>query len=351
MTEAARPEGNAGAENATPTEEDTSNAGVGDPTASPEPQPEPGVEPERQPGPPSTGFNIDDLVNGVDWTPHVEQLARWRQGHQLVGIPVLWLAPPGTDPITGVEHPADHIAPVFDETGYPWIITTQTCDLGGTAPGDRHPFIELAPVVHASTLEKNRVRLARDRQTGDLVPVRSPFPGHEPAEPEKPEWFADLRLEVPISKTVLLDRDPIDGFATEDAYIAFAEMLGYKKRRPALHAALAEDLPRLLDKFVTDNGAKKQCFAKVEQVRLLITDQQRLNPAAAAIYIITNGVALTDDETEIWNRFQAQASTMLKAHGIDAGPAIHCDVSDLKASVYRVTVPVHSAQLTALRFQ
>jgi hypothetical protein len=91
--------------------------------------------------------------------------------------------------------------------------------------------------------------------------------------------------------------------------------------------------------------------AKVEQVRLLITDQQRLNPAAAAIYIITNGVALTDDETEIWNRFQAQASTMLKAHGIDAGPAIHCDVSDLKASVYRVTVPVHSAQLTALRFQ
>jgi hypothetical protein len=337
MTEAARPEDNVGGENATP-------------TASPEPQPEPAAEPERQPGPPSTGFNIDDLVTGVDWTPHVEQLARWRQGHQLVGIPVLWLAPPGTDPITGVEHRADHIAPVFDETGYPWIITTQTCDLGGTAPGDRHPFIELAPVVHASTLERNRVRLARDRQTGDLVPVRSPFPIHEPAESEKPEWFADLRLEVPISKTVLLDRDPIDGFATQDEYIAFAEMLGYKKRRPALHAALAEDLPRLLDKFVTDNGVKKQCFAKVEQVRLLITDQ-RLNPAAAAIYIITNGVALTDDETEIWNRFQAQASTMLKAHGIDARPAIHCDVSDLKASVYRVTVPVPSAQLTALRFQ
>lgn len=343
MTDAATPEENADAENAITTEGDASSADVGELMSE--------HGPEQQSGPPSTGFNIDDLIAGVDWAPHVEQLARWRQGHQLVGIPVLWLAPPGIDPITGIEHPADDIAPVFDETRYPWIITTQTCDLGGTPPGDRHPFIEVAPVIHASSLDKNRVRLAREGKAGDLIAVRSPFSGHEPADPEKPEWFADIRLEVPVSKTVLLDRDPIDGFPTDDDYIAFAEMLAYKKRRPALHEALAEDLPRLLDKFVADNGPRKQCFAKVEQVRILVTDQQRLDPAAAALYILTNGVALTEEESEIWNRFQAQASTMLKRQGITLGPAIHCDVSDLNASVYRITVPVHSAQLNALRFQ
>lgn len=290
-------------------------------------------------------LNIDAMVVEVDWAPYVDHLAKWRQGHLVVDVPVLWVAAAGVDPFTGVDHGGEELAPVFDPAGRPWVITTQTCDIGGTPPGDRHPFIHVAPLVHARALDKNRVRLGLDRKAGDLVPVLSPFGDGS----EKPEWFADLRLQVPLSKAALLDQEPIEGFATEDEYLEFGVMLGYKQFRPALDATLSEDVPRLLDQYVKDNGARKQCFAKVEQVRVLVTPQ-RLEPTAVTFYIITNGVELTADEREVWERFQAKVSTALKVRKIIVSASVHCDVGKMSALAYRASVPVYSEQLNALRY-
>lgn len=304
-----------------------------------------GVDPGDPGGAEFHCLSIDEMVLDIDWSPHLAQLGRWRQGHLVVDVPAMWVAPVGPDPFTGYEVDAATGQAMFDPTGRTWIITSQTCDLGGTAPGDRHPFIHLAPLVHSSVLDKNRVRLAIERKAGDLIPVLSPFGGTTP----KPEWFADLRLQVPVSKAILLTRDPIEGFSAEDQYLEFGTTLGYKVSRPALDAALSEEVPRILDQYVKDNGARKQCFAKVEQVRILITPQ-RLEPAAVTFYILTNGVGLTPDEREVWDRFQAKVSTALKDSGVVVSASVHCDVSEISALVYRTAVPVYCEQLNALRF-
>ena len=299
------------------------------------------------------GLAIDDLISQTDWSGHTESLARWRQGHLVAQVPVTWLAPPGMDPITGEDLQAADLAPLYDPTGVPGVICTQTCDLGATPPGDRHPFIHVAPLVRGEQLSKSRLKLAQQGKAPDLIPVMSPHPVDGPdhvAVDAGSDWYADLRLQMPVSKACLLDRNPIEGFASEEEYQAFAERLAHKARRPALHAALAEDLPRSLTKFIRDNGATKQCFAKVEQVRLLVLEGGRLNPSRATLYVLTDGLPLADDEREVWARFQALLSTQLKDRGITVAPMIHCDVSELPAAKYRIAVPIPCEALNPLRF-
>lgn len=311
------------------------------------------------------GFDIDVLAKQTDWSKYEDQLAQWRQGHLLTDVPVTWLAAPGLDPITGVDQSASSMAPLFDPTGLPAIVCTQTCDLGATPPGDRHPFVHVAPLIRGDELDRNRRKLASQGKVSDLVAVRVPVPAPLPSgegasreagppalgkAPAPSEWFADLRLQMPISKAVLLDRQPIEGFEDEDGYTRFAELLAYKARRPALHAALSEDVPRMLTKFVRDIGAAKQCFAKVEQVRLLVLEGAPLYPARASFYVLTNGVKLDDDEREVWNQFQAQVSKPLKDNGIELAPLVHADVGQLSAVAYRSAVPVPCDALGALRY-
>lgn len=304
---------------------------------------------QRQPVDVPEGLPLGAMAADVDWKPHVESLARWRQGHLLTDVSVVWMAPSGPDPFTGVEHPGEDLAPVFDPgTRVPAIVTSQTCDLGATPPGSLHSFVQLAPLVRGDQLSSGIRKLARAGKLGYLVAVSSPYPVpvalNEDGSVRRPlpdqQWFADLRLQFPISKALLLEREPIEGFANDDGYLRFAEVLAYKAWRPALHAALSEDLPALLEKFVKENNANQQCFVKVDEVRVLFLVGDRLKPERASFYVLTDGIDLTADEMAVWARFQSQASQLLKEHGIAASPPMHCDVNQLSAAKYRASVHV-----------
>ncbi len=241
------------------------------------------------------------------------------------------------------------MAPVFAPgTQVPTIITSQTCDVGGTPPGSLHSFVQMAPLVRGDQLSKGVRNLAREGKLGYLVAVSSPYPvpvtvnedGSVRRPPPEQEWFADLRLQFPMSKALLLEREPLEGFTDEDGYLRFAEVLSYKAWRPALHSALSEDLPALMEKFVKENNAKQQCFVKVDEVRVLFLEGDRLRPKRAAFYVLTDGVDLSAEEQEVWARFLSQASQLLKEHGITAGPPIHTDVNSLSAAKYRASVHV-----------
>lgn len=319
------------------------------------------VEEEHDPTLAEVGLNIGVFAAEVEWGEHAEELDRWRQGHILDNLPIVWIAPAGMDPMTGIDLASDAVTPVYLDEGAPGVICSGTCDLGGLPPGSHHPFIEVAPLVHGDLLDRAIRKLASEWQIGYLVPVNSPFPAKVEQVHEEPEdgmrrrkdppheWFADLRLKVPASKALLLGRDPIEGFADEVGYENFAEALGYKARRPALHAALSENIPDLLETFIKKRGAKKQCFVKVEHVRVLVVEGTKLNPSRAGFFVIHDGVELTEDEQEVWFQFQAAAADELRKDGIKVGPMKHTGIGSMNADLYRRSTPVPCDLLGMLR--
>ena len=325
---------------------------------------------------------MDDLAGRAGWADHVDVLAQWKQGHLVSGLPLTWIAPPGVDPVTGLDLTEDSAGPVWAEESFDAIICSQTCDIGATPPGDQHPTVLVAPLVHESGLSSNsRRKLAADGKLGYLVQVLPADktarqnllaaatsqtvadppsdPNPEPlalrgvrATPRGHRWFADLRLLVPISKGMLLDRQPLDGFTSEAESLAFGEILAQKFRRPATHEALSEALPEMLKSFIQSSagGANRQCFAKVEQVRLWILDGDRLNPQRAQLLVLTDKGALDQGEQDQWAGLNQKASELFRQHDIDYAPLVHWDVNAMPASVYRQTVPIRCPLLGHTRW-
>lgn len=342
----------------------------GAPDAAPTPSPayaaeaaeEPEVAEEPELGLAELGLHIGELAADAEWSEHIETLGRWRQGHLVENIPVSWMAPAGVDPMTGQDHELGRVAPFFLEDGVPAVICSQTCDLGGEPPGSHHPFVHVAPLVHGSLLDDGLRKRAQEWQVGYLAPVNSPFPVDPPAEEpaaeddqrrrKRPmhEWFADLRLITPVSKALLLDREPIEGFGSEELYEVFAETLGYKLRRPALHQALSQTVPDALDKWVKKQGKTKTYIANVEHVRVLIFEGTALEPTRADFFVISNGIQLNDTDVEAWQRFQTIAADLLRPRGIAVGPLRCTDVSRMTADLYRRSTPIPSDVLNAPGF-
>lgn len=331
----------------------------------------------------TAGFSVDSVLAKVAWQEHEESLSRWRQGHLVAGLPLAWVAPAGLDPFTGLCTD-DAPGPVWPMGAFDAVICSQTCDLGASPPGDQHPWVLVAPLVHESGLGSNtRRNAAATGKLGYLVQVLpagdddrrllitasgsrkatakagagaqpkagggTPGAGDDAQQsrlnsvrdsPPGFRWYADLRLLVPVSKALLLSREPVDGFVTEQESLSFGEVLAQKIRRPALDVSLSEKLPRLLTEFVRNSGAKRQCFAKVEQVRLHVLRGDRLNPGRAQLLVLTNSGALDEPEQEVWSALNAKADTMCKQHGLEYAPLVHYDVTRLTADLYRKSVPV-----------
>ena len=87
------------------------------------------------------------------------------------------------------------------------IITTQTCDVA-EARMPRRPWIQVAPVYQLTA--------ARETTPPDYL---VPLPGGALGEGT---WFADLRIEIPVEKSILVGREPIQVFDSEDWEIRFA---------------------------------------------------------------------------------------------------------------------------------
>jgi hypothetical protein len=284
-------------------------------------------------------WSITDLLP-TDWTPYVADLARWKQGDLVLDLPVAWLTPGGTDLVTGADNPHDDVRPVaYPAARIPAVICSQTCDVGATPPGDRQPFVELAPLVpHSALGDRSVAKLALQGRIGYLVKTRPPFEGGPEAPETERAWFADLRMMFPASKGVLLGRQPVGGFDDENQRLLFAESVAVRFRRPALDPTLSERLPAALAKFVTDNKTSPAMTA-VEQVRLLIVGD-RLSPTRVQLLVLASDMPLPFEAQQVWLRFQAIAANLLKAAGLAVGPMTFTDPRHCSAERYRASVPV-----------
>lgn len=329
-----------------------------------------------------TRFSLQGLIDTINWSPRHDALGKWKQTDLLRGMPLTWIAPAGLDPVTGIDPELEDptVGPIWLEDDFDAIICSQTCDLGAGPPGDNHPTVLIAPLIHEDDLGSNkrrsdagkgilshlvrvlpadpdaraaaieaaqedrRVRAARknsinasevtDEHLAELGPLNvTDIPkGHR--------WYADLRILVPVSKGLLVDREPAGAFLTEDESLTFGEILAQKFRRPALHEALSEELPKVLETYVQNAGYTTNPFAKVDEVRLSILEGDRLNPVRGQLIIITENGALTPDEQAAWTDLNKSASRLFDTHGINYANLVHWDISNMQALLYRNTVPV-----------
>jgi hypothetical protein len=275
-----------------------------------------------------------------DWSPtDAAKLEQWKQGHLIVDLPLTWLMPGGADAITLIDNPLEFVAPAArsDVACAAAIICSQTCDIGAkTAPGTFHPFVLVAPLIHVSLIPTGETRnLAKEGKLGFLYPTLSP----KKDDTEKNAWYADLRLIVPVSKAVLLATSPREGLATEADSLSFGETLAQKFRRPALSETLSGKLPDALRRFIKDNGKNKRAFTKVEQVRLIVFERERLLPSRAQLIVIMD-TELSAEEKELWQRLETETSTMMSEAGISMMPMTFILATEIRATLYRQSVPL-----------
>lgn len=189
------------------------------------------------------------------------------------------------------------------------IITTQSCDLGEERPDPRQPWLAVAPVY--TVLPDS---LLRDREyVFELAP---------PAL-DGGIWVADLRIEMPLEKGLLVGRAPIEAFPDEDSYIAFANFLARRRGRPALasvfHEVLSVTTKRLKSESNAQRNLARRARPTVYKLMLAIEDGTRLEPVAAKLYVITDGAAMQDARAWFdlwWNA----ARLVAENHGLQLLP-------------------------------
>lgn len=232
-------------------------------------------------------------------------LVPYQQGH-LIARPPFFYATDLRAPIfspgreiadeLGEEEPGVEVVEVDPEHGPPYgIITSQTCEIVEERPQPLQPWIQVAPV--------DRCEPTSDLLKRDFV-VRLKPPGLEGGA-----WFADLRLEMPLEKSILLDRTPIEAFPSEADYEAFGNQLAQRRGRPALDSVIHNVVLKTMGDMKTENkpqrGKVKRFRGSVYKLKLAIEGGTRLDPVAARLYVVTKGERseeMTEWFAEWWDR-------------------------------------------------
>lgn len=292
-------------------------------------------------------MTIDDMVP-APWPEHVvTALDQWRQGHLIRGNLCVWLGVGGAqDPVTGDDFSNEGEALTaatagIGDTGY-MAIVSQTCDIAATGPGMRHPFIQVCPVRDIGTaFSTDKVNQIRDGEVVEYVYLT--------AAPElTKEWAVDLRLSVPVSKGVLVARQPIEGFASEEDELVLAARIAAKFERPALHDYLSKELVNDFTTFLSTAKRSEEWCDDVEQLRLEI-EGSRLAPKRIRLIVVTDIDLDRADREPLRNRWNSHKKR-LRAAGIAQAPIAFRRVDKMRLEEYRGSIPLNLPTLQRGRF-
>lgn len=222
------------------------------------------------------------------------------------------------------------------DTGY-LAVVTQTCDIAGTGPGSRHPFIQVCPVRDVgAAFSANKVDQIRGGEVVEYVHLT------QPPEPSR-AWAVDLRLSVPVSKGVLIQRQPIEGFAREEDELGLSARVAAKFERPALHDYLSKDLVDDFADFLARARNSEDWCDDVEQLRLQVVEGSRLTPERVRLIVVTdvdfNGVLIVK-KGPLRARWKSHKKR-LRAAGIEQAPIMFRSIEKLKVDDYRNSIPMN----------
>ncbi|WP_405949431.1 hypothetical protein OG588_26250 [Streptomyces prunicolor] len=292
-------------------------------------------------------FETLDSLIPEDWSDDcVVSLDAWKQGDLLPGCTLPWAAPSGLDPVTGVDSGTDsdgESAPVnwvhisVEDFRCAWaIVTSQTCDVAAVGPGARHPLVQVSPVVRIPNISDNRRAAIEGHEVTHLVALTRP--------PGEGFWVADLRINFPVSKQLLVVNDPVAAFASERDALDFAEHVASRLRRPSLHDMVSDVMVRSISQYIKNvQKGEPDWWEWVEQLRVLITGE-RLNPESVQLVVVQQE-KLEASQRKIWRDWATSFRKELRAAGIILTPVHFTTLDAMSARLYRNSIPLRVLEL------
>ena len=243
---------------------------------------------------------IDDGL-AATWDQRVrDACAPYRQGHLIERPPFFYVASAafGIYSLTREYGNPDLEDELFESAERPpyGLITTETCDLAEEdAKQPRHPWISVAPVYNMESRvdESQRENLQAHRiQYMRLL---------DPPGIGDGLWVADLRIELPLEKSWLVGRTPIESLRSHEDYEDLARQLAARRERPVLSGDVNHTLIRPLRRWVERMKPNRRDVALhgIAEVRILFAGSP-LNPDAASLLVLSKTEEISPDVQTIW---------------------------------------------------
>ena len=229
--------------------------------------------------------------------------------------------PPGEEPaapdVVDFPEAREFGAGVWDGIALEWkgmpemgVITSQTCDLNEEGE-------PLQPWFQMSPLHKLPVSCTGKTLPGFMYRIETPVG-------ETGEWAIDLRVEVPVEKTVLVGRPFRSAFRTEADEIRFADALGRRRDR----AALATSITSTVGHTLRERRRKKDSFKKVLRnevfkAMLNVEEGTRSDPTSVRVHVIYDTPVQTENgaEAEKASKLKKETTAAEKSAGDEASKA------------------------------
>lgn len=225
-------------------------------------------------------------------------------------------------------------AVVASETMLPrfGVITTQTCDVTEEdVDQPSKPWVQIAPVYDgASTINSGfRTLLKKGRGPRHLF--------HLPDVPEDGFWVADLRIEVPVEKGWLLDRQPMKALPDAVWRARFTRAIGRVRTRPAFAGSFVETIQRpLVERLRTERQSDPTLFERLdnEVVEALVQLDDSLAPSVVQLVLISES-PISQDARAWFDEWWDECVHVAAAAGIDLLPMDYREFDGLNAAEYR----------------
>lgn len=295
-----------------------------------------------------------DAVLGTRSTSELSALDRWRQGHLIQAAKTPWVSvrscpvPSESGDVVGnseglsASEASNTELRIMVDPGasgaVPYVvIISQTCDVVGTGPGARHPFVQVCPIRDVSDWTADRLEQLRRGKLNGYVYLTAPPQADA-------QWAIDLRMSWPLAKEVLIQRAPIEGFATFEDEREIGVQVALKYQRPALPDVLSKTLPDEIRASVKAGLKQSDWADEILQIRLQVMSGTELEPKDVRIIVVSDSplsAAQKKPLKTVWNGFKRR----LSGAGIEWASPSFQTLDRLSARVYRDSILMNIPEL------
>lgn len=279
--------------------------------------------------------NVSPVASRSWSVDEASALDRWRQGHVLQGVPAVSIGHPHAAPVWSTSQRAESAgipllveSPVSDRRA---LVVSQGCDLVKIT----FPWATVVPVYNASTtVPASQAGQIRTGQMWHLVHLTAGWAADG-------LWVADLRLEMPIDKTVLVAAgEPIEGFADETGYARLAERLAAARQRPAVPQPCIDHIVRPLQALMAQRREQGvDPLDGVREVRLQPDDPT--TPTVVTLFVL--GVTGRTPDVDEWSTLTDSLIEQAGLHGLVlVGPDV-TSLDQMSAADYLTSQPIEAA--------